>query len=68
MIIVVQLKRSEMEKERQGVDVQYAISKVSGISQTKAIVFRAGKRREIIFEGVMSLNSEPPGTGWERTQ
>ena len=58
MIIVVQLKRSEVEKERQGVYiVKYVISKVSGISQTKAVGFRVSKRGENIFGRVVGLNS-----------
>lgn len=58
MIIVVQLKRSGMEKERQGVYVvKYVISKVSGISQTKAVGFTVNKRGENVFGRVMDLNS-----------
>lgn len=47
-----------MEKQRQGVYVaKYVISKVSGISQTKAIDFRASKRGENVFGRVAGLNS-----------
>lgn len=58
MIIMVQLKRSVMEKKRQGMYVvKYVISKVSGISQTKALGFGVNKRGENIFRRVMGLNS-----------
>lgn len=58
MIVVVQLERSGMEKERQGVYVvKYVIFKVSSISQTKALDFGVNKRRENIFRRVVGLNS-----------
>lgn len=58
VIVVVQLKRSEMEKERQGVYVvKYVISKVSGIGQAKAVGFRVSKRGENVFGRVVGLNS-----------
>lgn len=58
MIIMVQLKTSEVENKRRGVYVfKYVISKASGISQTKAVGFRVSKRGENIFGKVVGLNS-----------